>query len=219
MGLPHVVVSSRTSGTCSVLRVSDTSYQIPTYEELVDMDLGRDIEKEHRSDGIKKEVVVETIRSVPEDDIVKNESDYARDPHNHHHLDWNPGFVRRFPWVGFGALCGVFICMGIAILVLLLSDKKSQTTKSGGRWPKWIAPSVILSGLNSVSSLCFSVAIANGVAIAWWRQTLKGATIKELHKSWSFATSMKEVLLSGRKFNLSLKESLAHHKLCRADQI
>ncbi|KAI5368249.1 hypothetical protein Slin14017_G032850 [Septoria linicola] len=91
--------------------------------------------------------------------------------------------------------------MGIAILVLLVSDDKSQTTKAGNKWPKWIAPSVILSGLNSFSSLCFSVAIANGVAIAWWRQTLKGATIKQLHKSWSFATSVKEVLLAGRKFN------------------
>ncbi|USW50064.1 hypothetical protein Slin15195_G033830 [Septoria linicola] len=77
--------------------------------------------------------------------------------------------------------------MGIAILVLLVSDDKSRTTKAGNKWPKWIAPSVILSGLNSFSSLCFSVAIANGVAIAWWRQTLKGATIKQLHKSWSFA--------------------------------
>lgn len=111
-------------------------------------------------------------------------------------------FVQRFPWVGFGALCGVFVCMGIAIVALLVSDDKSQSTQSGDHWPKWIAPSVILSGLNSVSSLLFSVAIAIGVAIAWWRQTLQGATIKELHKSWSFATSIKDVLLSGRNSNV-----------------
>ena len=165
------------------------------------MDLNRDIEKhEYVFDGLKKDAVIETVHPVPEATTV-NESDYARDPHRHPHLNWNPGFVRRFPWVGFGALAGVVACMAIAIIVLWASNGKSQTSKAGNRWPKQIAPSVILSGLSSISSLCFSLAIANGVAIAWWRQTLKGATIKQLHKSWSFATSMKSVFLAGRKFN------------------
>lgn len=165
------------------------------------MDPNHDVEKnEYLFDGLKKDAVIETVRPVPEATTV-NESDYARDPHRHPHLNWNPGFIRRFPWVGLGALAGVFACMAAAIIVLWVSNGKSQTSKAGNRWPKQIAPSVILSGLSSISSLCFSLAIANGVAIAWWRQTLKGATIKELHKSWSFATSMKEVFLAGRKFN------------------
>ncbi|USW50065.1 hypothetical protein Slin15195_G033840 [Septoria linicola] len=74
--------------------MSAPAYQVPTYENSVSMGLKRYIEKhDHDPDGIKKKVIVETVRSVPEDDVVKNESDYARDPHKHHHLNWNPGFV------------------------------------------------------------------------------------------------------------------------------
>lgn len=42
----------------------------------------------------------------------------------------------------------------------------------------------------------------NGIAIAWWRQALKGATIEQLHKSWSFSTSLKDVAFAGKYFNI-----------------
>lgn len=42
----------------------------------------------------------------------------------------------------------------------------------------------------------------NGIAIAWWRQTLKGATIEQLHKSWTFSSSVKDLAMAGRAFNL-----------------
>ena len=71
-----------------------------------------------------------------------------------------------------------------------------------GRWPKQIRPSVILSLLNSVAGLAFSLAIANGVAIAWWRKVLKGSTIQDLHKSWSFSASVKSAALAGKGFNV-----------------
>jgi hypothetical protein len=45
--------------------------------------------------------------------------------------------------------------------------------------------------------------LGNGVAIAWWRKMLKGsATIKDLHRSWSFSTSIKNIAFAGRYFNL-----------------
>jgi hypothetical protein len=43
----------------------------------------------------------------------------------------------------------------------------------------------------------------NGIAIAWWRKMLKGsATIEDLHRSWSFSTSIKHIALAGKYFNL-----------------
>lgn len=43
----------------------------------------------------------------------------------------------------------------------------------------------------------------NGVAIAWWRKMLKGsATIEDLHRSWSFSTSIKNIAFAGKYFNL-----------------
>ena len=45
--------------------------------------------------------------------------------------------------------------------------------------------------------------IGNGVAIAWWRKMLKGsATIEDLHRSWSFSTSIKHIAFAGKYFNL-----------------
>lgn len=69
------------------------------------------------------------------------------------------------------------------------------------RWPKQIRPSVILSLLNNAANLAFSLAIANGVAIAWWRKALKGSTIENLHKSWEFSSSIKAAALAGTAFN------------------
>lgn len=65
-----------------------------------------------------------------------------------------------------------------------------------------LEPSVALAALNTVSNLCLAVAIANGVAIAWWRRAMRGASIQQLHNSWSFSTSTLELVTAGKKFNL-----------------
>lgn len=80
--------------------------------------------------------------------------------------------------LGFGSLMIIVVCMVGSIVVLVTSDDVSQNS-----WPKKIAPNVILSGLNNVANIFFTVAIANGIAIAWWRRALKGSTIEQLHKS------------------------------------
>jgi hypothetical protein len=50
--------------------------------------------------------------------------------------------------------------------------------------------------------LLISIA-GNGVAIAWWRKMLRGsATIEDLHRSWSFSTSIKNIAFAGKYFNL-----------------
>ena len=108
---------------------------------------------------------------------------------------WKTGFLARFPWMGLGALFTVLVCTASAVVVLLVSDGKSQD-----RWDAQIAPNVIISGLNNLSNICFSVAIGNGVAIAWWRKTLKGATIEDLHRSWKFSSSIKQVGIADSSF-------------------
>lgn len=44
--------------------------------------------------------------------------------------------------------------------------------------------------------------LANGCAIAWWRRLLKGATIKDLHRSWTFSTSIKDAVFAGKYVNV-----------------
>ncbi|USW58217.1 hypothetical protein Slin15195_G115360 [Septoria linicola] len=141
------------------------------------------------------------------------------DPVRRTEAHWKPGFVSRFPWLGFGALTTVVVCLVACIIVLVVSDGRAQGDQSwkqmrdngltADRWPKQIRPSVILSILNNVSNLAFSLAIANGVAIAWWRKAMKGATIKQLHKSWEFSHSIKDVALAGNAFNVISLAALA----------
>lgn len=105
----------------------------------------------------------------------------------------------------------MLLCLGGNVAILTVSDGMPQSDQSWkeiwhhgvtkGSWPKQIRPSVILSLLNNLANLAFGLAIANGVAIAWWRKALKGSTIEQLHKSWNFSSSIKSVALAGRGFN------------------
>ena len=101
--------------------------------------------------------------------------------------NWRPGYRARFPWFGAAGLFGVLIAATATVLVLVCSNGMSST--------KWkLQPSVIIGGLNGFSNLCLALAIAEGVAISWWRKALKGATVAELHQSWSFSMSFSSVL-------------------------
>jgi hypothetical protein len=65
-----------------------------------------------------------------------------------------------------------------------------------------LTPSVALAVVNTVSNLALAIAIAQGITISWWRKALLGATVQELHQSWSFSTSVLELLTAGKSFNI-----------------
>lgn len=141
-----------------------------------------------------------TGKETPEINTVSidNEEQAFPDP------QWRTGLKARFPWNGAIALFIVILCANSSIIVLLVSDGKRQRP-----WAEKIGPSVLLSAFNGIANICFGVAIANGVAITWWRKALKGATIKELHRSWQFSSSIKDILLYGRYFNVIALAALA----------
>jgi hypothetical protein len=131
---------------------------------------------------------------------------------------WQPGFLARFPWIGFGAVSVMLTCISLSIVVLTSSDNKAQEDWPGicsfirsylgigcsqpvvplkWKWvehewkrPVQLSPSVALAVINTVSNLSLAIAIGQGVVIAWWRQAMKGATIAELQDSWGFSTSV-----------------------------
>jgi len=117
---------------------------------------------------------------------------------------WRTGMKARFPWTGFTALCTILLCANSSVIILLLTDGHKQQP-----WAKKIGPSVWLSAFNGIANICFGIAIANGVAITWWRKALRGATIKELHRSWQFSASIKDVVLYGKYFNFIALAALA----------
>jgi hypothetical protein len=109
---------------------------------------------------------------------------------------WQPGFGKQFPWLAFTCLCTVVVSSVAAILVLVFSNGKAES-----QWPKKIAPNVLLSVLMSISSIAITLAVGQGIAIAWWRRAMKGATFEDLHNSWEFGTSLKSIFLKLRYFN------------------
>ncbi|KAK6007361.1 hypothetical protein QM012_004175 [Aureobasidium pullulans] len=141
-----------------------------------------------------------TGKEVPEVNTTSldNEEQVFPDP------QWRTGLKARFPWNGAIALVTIILCANSSLIVLLVSDGKRQR-----HWAEKIGPSVLLSAFNGIANICFGVAIANGVAITWWRKALRGATIKELHRSWQFSSSIKDVVLYGRYFNFIALAALA----------
>jgi hypothetical protein len=132
--------------------------------------------------GEKSTVAVDSARLSDTESVQPEFDPTKKNPSN-----WRPGYFARFPWFGAAGLFGVLICAVILIAVLVCSDGASSTT-----WR--LQPSIILSGLSGLSNLCLALAIAEGVAIAWWRKALKGATVAELHESWSFSMSFGSIL-------------------------
>ncbi|EME40731.1 hypothetical protein DOTSEDRAFT_55859 [Dothistroma septosporum NZE10] len=110
---------------------------------------------------------------------------------------WKPGYLNRLPVLGLGSLIVVLLCAIGSVLTLSIADGKSQS-----QWPQQIAPNVIVNILNSVTNICFGVAISHGIAIAWWRKILQGGTVRQLNRNWQFSSSFRHVVLGARYFNL-----------------
>jgi hypothetical protein len=141
-----------------------------------------------------------TTKEIPQINTVSLDSEERTfgDP------QWKTGLKARFPWTGAIALFTILLCANSSLTVLLVSDGRRQL-----HWAEKIGPSVLLSAFNGIANICFGIAIANGVAITWWRKALRGATIKDLHRSWQFSSSIKDVVLYGKYFNFIALAALA----------
>jgi hypothetical protein len=141
-----------------------------------------------------------TTKEIPQVNTVSLDSEERTfgDP------QWRTGMKARFPWTGFTALCTILLCANSSVIILVLTDGHKQQP-----WAEKIGPSVWLSAFNGIANICFGIAIANGVAITWWRKALRGATIEELHRSWQFSASIKDVVLYGKYFNFIALAALA----------
>ena len=122
---------------------------------------------------------------TPESKRVKEHESDSEDAGSIASPVWRPGYGQRFPMFGVGALLAVLACTGASVGVLVGSNNVSSSN-----WIQALAPNVCLQAINAVSNIMLAFAIAQGIAIAWWRKALRGATIAELHKSWEFSMSI-----------------------------
>ena len=100
----------------------------------------------------KEQVVENTRQSSASSNDVGERSPVLEDP------KWQPGFWNRFPWIGFGALFMVLVCAAASVIVLVTSNHQSVT-----KWPKDVAPNVLLNVFSQVENICFIVAIGKTV--------------------------------------------------------
>ncbi|KAE8364918.1 hypothetical protein BDV27DRAFT_157399 [Aspergillus caelatus] len=115
---------------------------------------------------------------------------------------WEPGVLKRLPLLGISALLGVLACLIFNITILLTSNGKPQNS-----WK--IQPSVLLAISSAISTGLLRFALAEGAAITWWNKAINGCTIYDLHRNWSFANSIYDVIKQIRFFNILGLASIA----------
>ena len=97
--------------------------------------------------------------------------------------NWNPGAARHIPWLGLSALLLVILCSIACALLLRLSD--------GQRTSDWrFSPTVYLAILSTAANIALAFALARGAAVAWWARAVHGSSIRDLHRSWQYGTSL-----------------------------
>jgi len=148
------------------------------------------------SQGNKTNHVTTSTTEIELDHLNSNQRQPVDPNTNYSHL-WQPGFWKQFPWMGMGCLAAALHLTFAAMAILLASNNKAVS-----QWDKRVAPNVILSLLNSAASVCIAVAVSQAIAIAWWRRAIRGASIEELHHSWSFGTSFSSIFLGYKFFNI-----------------
>jgi hypothetical protein len=108
---------------------------------------------------------------------------------------WSPGIFNRLPFAALSALIIALLCTGAAVVVLAISDGKEVSS-----WP--VQPSVYLSLISTVANFLIAYALAEGVTISFWRKSLRGSTLAELHRTWDYGSNMIGSVFAGRHLNL-----------------
>lgn len=94
-------------------------------------------------------------------------------------LPWLPCVLKHVPWLGLFALAISASCMVASTAVLVMSNGRPVTT-----W--WIQPTVFLAAASATANITLKFALAQGVTISWWYKALRGGTLGDLHRYWSF---------------------------------
>lgn len=107
---------------------------------------------------------------------------------------WSPGYYNRIPYFGLiGLSCiAIFSCASFAILI-------ASNNVSTSKWTQNLAPHILLSVFNALGGMGLAIAVGEGVAIAWWRYAMKGATVEELHQQWQLSTGIVSAALNRPK--------------------
>jgi hypothetical protein len=101
--------------------------------------------------------------------------------------------------------------MGMASLILgllcILFTALILYSAHGSRVDNWpypsrtVQPAVLLAFVSTATNVLLNYAMSEGCIIAWWTKALEGGEVNDLHRYWSYGTSVGAAALSGRSFN------------------
>jgi hypothetical protein len=107
--------------------------------EQVYLNVMRDHEELRDWDTKDKSSVTVLTKEVDED---------ARN-HTKAPIDWHTGVRARFPWLGFGALMTIMVCISMTIVIMKTSHGKTRD-----QWPGTLSAKQLP---RSLTNICFSV--------------------------------------------------------------
>lgn len=115
-------------------------------------------------------------------------------------IDWKPGFRHQFPWIGFSGLVIVLIATSMAVAILVTSNHERVNDWPFKKYP--IQPNVLINIANQFQNLGLLTMISQGLAIAWWRKALRGASLGTLHRNHAYSYSFLSIITAGKHFNI-----------------
>lgn len=98
---------------------------------------------------------------------------------------WRPGFWIRFPYLGVLSLIGTVGCAIAALCILLTSNGKVV-----GSWGYGLQPNAYLAIMSLISTMFLTFAFGQGLVLSFWRKSVKGATLANLHMHWASGNSI-----------------------------
>jgi len=108
---------------------------------------------------------------------------------------WRSHSWRRFPFATTLLIVGATAAVGLAFLVLALSD--------GQPIDSWaVSPTIILSIIATLANAMLRSAFRSGADLFWWTQLLSesGVTLKELHGIWGLGHDWAALLSGSQPF-------------------
>ncbi|KAL9064806.1 MAG: hypothetical protein Q9157_007700 [Trypethelium eluteriae] len=102
---------------------------------------------------------------------------------------WKFGFSSHMPILELLAVMSSLLLAALSAFILVYSRGKPIDT-----WNP--TPAVYLSIISTVFNNIMRYAVAKGLVISWWNRALRGTTLKDLHLTREYGTSMKSVFLT-----------------------
>ena len=112
---------------------------------------------------------------------------------------WLAGKTKQLPLVPLLAALIVLLSTAATVMVLVASEGKPVD-----EWPgrnHSVQPSVLIAIFVAIANTVLPFLLFQGVQRAWWCKALEGATIGDLHRYWSYGTSVISSASSGKNFN------------------